>query len=123
MKRVLPLIAALAMCLSMASAAMAGPSEDLRGEWIIESMFGEAPPPGVEMRMEFVDGDTVKMTMIAGGQEQMSEEGSYTVTEDTLTITMDGDEDVLNWEIDDDGKLHITSTEDDGPAIILHRPE
>jgi len=125
MKRIAPLVAALAVCFSMTSAALAGDAEDLKGEWIVESMFGEAPPPGMEMRIEFDGESTVKMTMTANGQEQMSEEASYTATDDgELTVTTaDGEEDSSTWEIDDDGKLHITPKEEGGPVIVLRRAE
>ena len=120
-KSFLPVLSLL-LGLSAASTASAGEAiEALRGKWLIES-FGEEPtPPNMKFEMEFVDDDTLKMT-ITFGEESQVEEVRYQATADgKITVyppeTPEGEE--ATWEVKADKKLYITAEEG---VMVLSRP-
>jgi len=124
MKRFAPLtfLFALAMLLMPATAQADEAIESLKGAWTAESFNGEAPPPGMKMVMTFVDSDTLRMEVTAGG-ETHKQEMKYAATEDgQITLYPDPNNpagEQGKWEVKADKKLYITS--DEGEVMILKR--
>lgn len=120
---VLPLMAL--MLLMTATTAQAGEAlEALRGQWLVDSFDGDAPPPGVSLTFDFVDDATMRVTYREEEGEPDVEEMRYTATADgTITVFPDPDApegEAATWEVKADGKLHITSKE--GSVMVMSRP-
>jgi len=106
-----------------ATQAKAGEAiEALKGAWTAETFDGEAPPQGMKMVMTFVDSDTLRMEVTAGG-ETHKEEIKYAATKDgQITIYPDPNNpagEPGKWEVKADKKLYITTEE--GEVMILKR--
>ena len=115
MKRLATLSLAVLLAFTAATTAAAAGAADLIGEWNVESFSGEAPPPNVQMKITFVDADTMTMTVTVDGQELGTEEVQYEATdggEITIFTEDEPEGDTATWEIGVDGKLTITSNED-----------
>ena len=126
--RILPLtVLALMLSLAATSTALAGEAiQALRGDWLIEPGEGEQLPPNMQMKMTFVDDDTLRMTIVMDGQVVGSEEGRYAATADgKMTMYEDnGTETDCTWEVKADGKLYLTGPNPGGQpeTIVMRRP-
>jgi len=120
MTRIATLALALLLSLTAVTAQAGDAIEALAGDWLVESFDGEQTEPGMEMKISFVDDETMKMTITVNGQEVVSEEVRYEATEEgdiTVYTEDEPDGESAKWEVADDGKLHIT-TEEEGEMIL-----
>lgn len=128
-KSLTPALTVLALMLGLVatSTALAGEAiEALRGDWLIEAGEGEQLPPNMQMKMTFVDDDTLRMTIIMDGQVLGSEEARYAATADgkMKMYEENGTETDCTWEVKADGKLYVTGPNPSGEpeTIVMRRP-
>lgn len=119
----LPLLALFAIL--TAAPAMAGEAlPELKGSWLAESLDGEAPPPGVSMKMTFIDDAKLKMEVTFQGETKLEEVKYEATKEGKITIYPEPDTnpagEKATWEIKDK-KLVLTT--EDNEVLIFKRPE
>ena len=126
MPRVMLMLLALCCILGPTTLVRADVYEQLQGEWIAEL---EDAPAGREIRLTFVDRQTVRVAILHNGQEMQVREARYEATDTQVTFYYDEDDDEGEqgaWHIDDDGKLHLIDSEEgeegeEQSELILHR--
>ena len=122
-----PLILALLMLLTPASAFADEPIEPLRGSWRAEQLGDTVPPANVLMYITFIDHENLKMDIIAeeGTEQQFMR---YTATaEGAITFYPEPDTnpdgEAYTWAFDDDGKLVMTDEDDEQLIFSRYTPQ
>ena len=117
-------MALLALLLAPANALAGEAIEALKGAWVAETVGGEAPPDGVEMKMTFIDDDTIKLEVTFEGETEL-EEVRYEATKDgKITIWPEPEKkpegEKATWEVKKDKKLYIVTEENE--TLVFARP-
>ncbi|MEM9416462.1 MAG: hypothetical protein AAGA29_13450 [Planctomycetota bacterium] len=123
MRRAITPVLALLLVLMNAGVARAQGAADLIGEWHVESYNGDTPADNVQMKLVFVDADTMTMVLLIDGEEVSSQDVRYEATDDGVFVRYSEDAPdgaAATWSIDADGKLHL-ATDDGSEEIVLTR--
>ncbi|MFI4860416.1 MAG: hypothetical protein ACIAXF_07020 [Phycisphaerales bacterium JB063] len=120
MLRPAALMLALMLVLTAATSALAEGAGDLLGGWTVESYNGDTPPANVQMKVEFVDADTMRLVLVVDGSEVSSQDARYSATDDGkfMRYPEESPDGISGtWSIDAAGKLRIVN--DDGSEDIV----
>ncbi len=92
--------------------------EHLLGEWRVAEMDGEVMPPGMEMRLDYLEGGQLRMTR----NGVPAEIGTYALIGiGRLTMTVEGDTAEAGAVLDVMGRLVLRIDENGGTTAILTR--